>query len=349
MRKFNRNNNAAKLFNEKNEQEIYKIFNLIEVGENATKLIIPFGDYVDKTANPEVKKQLYDELMINVFGSGNKDLVDSFPLSCKIIRYSPDYNFTNENGLNIVTSSIQGGNKEIFKIACDKYGLQNLSQEHKEQALQFAITNNITEIKETLTKELEEVSKKKEEEFLKDIEKEGKAKKPKHKNKKKPENNLKQKNEIVQKEEFNHNSQIVENNSQNLDLKESSQIEEPIKTETHDNEEESLESLKSEVSSNQQENINQRSDKNLEYYLRNRIDLERQIENSQKKIIFSEDQVKIMENETRETDKILQSILEKSEEIAGLDNQKSDDQSEAPSPSPNALSLDIVLKRFMEK
>ena len=34
-------------------------------------------------------------------------------------------------------------------------------------------------------------------------------------------------------------------------------IEEPIKTETHDNKEESLESLKSEVISNQQENIKQ--------------------------------------------------------------------------------------------
>ncbi|MBU6338762.1 MAG: hypothetical protein KGQ36_02185 [Rickettsiales bacterium] len=118
----------------------------------------------------EKRKELYDALLIDVFGSGKEDWISAFDCSGKVAEYVPDYTFTDKDGFDIVKSSILGGNPNIFKIACERVGFDNIRD--KESAFKFASENGVDYIKDILSEELDKIVKANQEALIKELKKE---------------------------------------------------------------------------------------------------------------------------------------------------------------------------------
>lgn len=157
-------------FNEERKQSIWRNFNTAEAGTEGVlvTIIYPSRDnIVFVRENEEKRKELYDALLIDVFGSGEEGFVDAFPFSCEAAKYIPNYNFTDRNGFDIVKSSIFGGNPNIFRTACDLIGLDNIRD--KKAALDFALKNRLDDITKSLSEELDKIVKENEEALLKEV------------------------------------------------------------------------------------------------------------------------------------------------------------------------------------
>ena len=145
-----------KKFNEDRIKSIQKNFNTCEIsiGNKTISALFPSRAnselILDKKKKQETKN-LFNNLLIDVFGTGDLGLVEStfsiFESNKK--RYVPDFSFKCE-GLDVVKSSILGGNVDIFRIACNKVKISNI--EDKDSALNFATEKEIFDISEALLK-----------------------------------------------------------------------------------------------------------------------------------------------------------------------------------------------------
>jgi hypothetical protein len=168
----------SRKFNDERLRSIQKNFNTFEIsarGKTISALGISRANrelVIDKGEKQEAKN-LFDNLLIDVFGTGDLGLIESaFSIfESPSIKYTPDFSFKRD-GLDVVKSSILGGNADIFRMACDKVGINNI--ENKHSALTFATENGMSDIEETLLKL--EADRKKEEEGREKTRQKNKAK-----------------------------------------------------------------------------------------------------------------------------------------------------------------------------